>query len=98
MIEIYFFIVLAWCLLIIGLKLMKDYAMTMICSLLIMALGVALFAYGDFISFAFGIGHLGLGFYFSIRGSVELNKEPEQRINWKKAKWQNNKQKKQSQK
>lgn len=78
MIEIYFFIVLIWTLFILSLKVLKDFTSTVVFSLLIMSIGVygILGALGtsDMIR-AISIAHIGLGLYWVIKCSLQLNKE-----------------------
>ena len=80
MFEIYFFTILAWVLLIVGLKLLKDYAITTISSFMLMSIGICMILLNGLLMFSVGTCHIALGFYFLIRSSVEINKEPMSRI------------------
>jgi len=73
MFEIYFFIVFAWILLIVGKQIMKDYAMTTISSFMIMTIGICIIQTGTLLMFAVGVCQLAMGFYFLIRSSIEIS-------------------------
>jgi len=88
--EFIFFLFLAWFILIIGFK-QKDYAIVGIIGLFLMSLGAYVLSNNitgmdSYLKSMVGIVHVGLGFYISIRATIELLKvEPEHRINlWKK--------------
>jgi uncharacterized membrane protein YhaH (DUF805 family) len=94
-----FFIALIWIVFFLGIKLLKDFATTIISCLIIMTIGVYGLTGGigsseDLLIQAISIFHLFIGFYWILRSSIELNKERWQQINWRKMKWQKKKKQK----
>jgi hypothetical protein len=85
--EIYFFIALAWILLIAGRTIMKDYAMTAVSAMFITVLGGVMLGAVGFgnaaaypVIWSAGMIHICLGIYFIFRCNIELNREPVQPI------------------
>lgn len=80
MIEtIHLIIVLAWLTLFVGLM-YKDYTITILGALFLMALSVYIYSYGltninNFLTETFALIHFGVGAYVSIRGSYEVYKD-----------------------
>jgi hypothetical protein len=71
----YFFLIFFWIMVIVSLKLLKDFALTSIFGLLITTLGVygiGNMSVGEPLIYAFSLAQIFIGLYFVFRSSVDL--------------------------
>jgi hypothetical protein len=96
----YFLLIVAWVILILGYKLLKDFTTTVLGSILLIIWGIfglteGFNGWNNLISQGFSIIHIGLGLYWTVKSSIKLSRDPVEVIyniksNWRK-KWKKQK-------
>lgn len=86
--NIYFYLIFVWIMVIVSLKVLKDFALTSIFGLLISFFGIYGFASGlsvsDPLMKVLCISHIFIGLYFIVRSSIDLITKDK----WKKPNWE----------